>query len=167
MEGKRIIVSLFLPPSLRTNYSWNGRGTCCNAVYIVFPLSNRGIFFFFFFSIPLFCSTFTIFIDAKSHFSLRLLRWSSNEKYRRERERGRGGFFGEALPGNFPSGFCRIIIPDKRAPSRPIMLQSFATATQLFPGFSSGPVSLRKHSRERRKRIPFSSFFFQFKKRIL
>lgn len=50
----------------------------------------------------------------------------------------------------------RIIIPDKRAPSRPIMLQSFATATQLSPGFSSGPVSLRKHSRERGE----SEFFF-------
>lgn len=53
MEGKRIIVSLFLSPSpLRINYSWNGRGTCYNAVYIVSPLSTRAqrnllLFFFY------------------------------------------------------------------------------------------------------------------------
>lgn len=97
-----------------------------------------------------------IFIDAKSHFSLRLLHHRTKNIVRERGKNFRLGFAG------IPSGFPPDYIPDKRAPSRPsggsgpIMLESFATATQLSPGFSFGPVSLRKHSWERRKRIFFS-----------
>lgn len=124
MEGKRIIVSLFLSPSpLRINYSWNGRGTCYNAVYIVSPLSTRAQrnLLLFFFILLFFGSTLRlrwIFIDARSHFSLRLLRRSSNEKYRRE---GGNKFWTRLCLESFPvpagsesARLCSKVLPRPR-----------------------------------------------------
>lgn len=153
MEGKRIIVSLFLSPSpLRINYSWNGRGTCYNAVYIVSPLSTwaqRNLLLFFFLS-SFFSDPRYVYVGfssrARSHFSLRLLRRSSNEKYRRE---GGNKFWTRT---GIPSGSCRIGVG-------PIMLQSFATATQLSPRFSCG-ISTKTLVRE--EKANFFSFFFLF-----
>lgn len=138
MEEKRIIVSLFLPPSESIIRGMDVARATTRDVHC-FSINNAKESFFSFY--PRW-----IFIDAKSHFSLRLLHHRTKNIVRERGKNFRLGFAG------IPSGFPPDYIPDKRAPSRPsggsgpIMLESFATATQLSPGFSFGPVSLRKHS---------------------
>lgn len=161
MEGKRIIVSLFLSPSpLRINYSWNGRGTCYNAVYIVSPLSTwaqRNLLLFFFILL-FFGSTLRlrwIFIESEISF---LAPAPSSIIKRKISSGGREQILDAALPG-IPSGSCRIGVG-------PIMLQSFATATQLSPRFSCG-ISTKTLVREEKTNplksaLPSSALPFRY-----
>lgn len=161
MEGKRIIVSLFLSSSpLRINYSWNGRGTCYNAVYIVSPLSTRAQrnLLLFFFILLFFGSTLRlrwIFIESEISF---LAPAPSSIIKRKISSGGREQILDAALPG-IPSGSCRIGVG-------PIMLQSFATATQLSPRFSCG-ISTKTLVREEKTNplksaLPSSALPFRY-----
>lgn len=125
------------------------RATTRCTLFLHYQRGRRGIFFFFFLS-SFFSDPRYVYVGfssrARSHFSLRLLRRSSNEKYRRE---GGNKFWTrlclESLPvpaGSESARLCSKVLPRPRN-----YLQGLVAA------------SLRKHSWERRKRI-FSLFFF-------
>lgn len=133
------------------------RATTRCTLFLHYQRGRRGIFFFFFFILLFFGSTLRlrwIFIESEISFLAPAL---SSIIKRKISSGGREQILDAALPG-IPSGSCRIGVG-------PIMLQSFATATQLSPRFSCG-ISTKTLVREEKANF-FSFFFFLAKKRIL
>lgn len=113
---------------------------------------------FFFFILLFFGSTLRlrwIFIESEISF---LASAPSSIIKRKISSRGREQILDAALPG-IPSGSCRIGVG-------PIMLQSFATATQLSPRFSCG-ISMKTLVREEKTNplksaLPSSALPFRY-----
>lgn len=134
------------------------RATTRCTLFLHYQRGRRGIFFFFFFILLFFGSTLRlrwIFIESEISF---LAPAPSSIIKRKISSGGREQILDAALPG-IPSGSCRIGVG-------PIMLQSFATATQLSPRFSCG-ISTKTLVREEKTNplksaLPSSALPFRY-----
>lgn len=134
------------------------RATTRCTLFLHYQRGRRGIFFFFFFILLFFGSTLRlrwIFIESEISF---LALASSSIIKRKISSGGREQILDAALPG-IPTGSCRIGVG-------PIMLQSFATATQLSPRFSCG-ISTKTLVREEKTNplksaLPSSALPFRY-----